>query len=179
MYLMAVELEIPDLISKKNLINRKKNNTNSGFGGVGTKQIPWQSLLKMQILLFLVCTYVVNDIFEVISRRFWRGLHFGLPGGKGGMCTKRKPWLKWIKTTNLVAPCSASVKYHVWAYFKWLNRSSFLVIVFFVSTTIWSRQIKEIFSICTIPQKLTEQQLAIAFLFLQCYEFTIIFYEWG
>ena len=70
MYLMAVELEIPDLISKKNLINRKKNNTNSGFGGVGTKQIPWQSLLKMQILLFLVCTYVVNDIFEVISRRF-------------------------------------------------------------------------------------------------------------
>ena len=34
-------------------------------------------------------------------------------GRGGGDCTKRRPSLKLIKTANLVAPSSASVKNHV------------------------------------------------------------------
>ena len=63
-------------------------------------------------LLLLVCTYVGNEVlkvlshFGVISRRFRRGLCFVL---LGGLCTKRRPWLKLMKTANLFAPCSTSV----------------------------------------------------------------------
>lgn len=44
----------------------------------------------------------VYSWFQVISRRFWRGLHFVLLAGS---CTKRRPWSNSLILANLVAPC--------------------------------------------------------------------------
>ena len=86
------------------------------------------------ILLLLVCTSVRNNVLRVLNHFQWfwsnfttisKGLYFVLLGPLYKNKTLAKIDKK-KKTANLVAPCYASVKNHVWAFFKWIDLKTIL-----------------------------------------------------
>ena len=73
--------------------------------GLCTKRRPWSNLFINANLVapcFCFDRESCSSLFQVISRRFRRGLRFVL---LVGLCTKRRPWSNLFINANLVAPC--------------------------------------------------------------------------